>query len=135
MKTWPVTSSPNDSTMPQMAGAAVSSPASKTSVAVPGCQATPWTAASATAASGPTKINSSPGAATAANADAGPSTPWNATLRTTCVATELQGGHAKNALPQLAGATNAPVPSAMNMMPISGTTPTDSAPPLVTAVP
>jgi acetylornithine deacetylase/succinyl-diaminopimelate desuccinylase-like protein len=29
---------------------------------------------------------------------------WNATLRTTCVATELQGGHAKNALPQLAAA-------------------------------
>lgn len=30
---------------------------------------------------------------------------WNATLRTTCVATELEGGHAKNALPQLAAAT------------------------------
>jgi acetylornithine deacetylase/succinyl-diaminopimelate desuccinylase-like protein len=30
---------------------------------------------------------------------------WNATLRTTCVATELQGGHAANALPQLAAAT------------------------------
>ncbi len=30
---------------------------------------------------------------------------WNATLRTTCVATELQGGHAMNALPQLAAAT------------------------------
>ena len=30
------------------------------------------------------------------------STPWNATLRTTCVATQLEGGHAKNALPQLA---------------------------------
>ncbi len=30
---------------------------------------------------------------------------WNATLRTTCVATELQGGHAMNALPQLASAT------------------------------
>ena len=29
---------------------------------------------------------------------------WNATLRTTCVATELEGGHAKNALPQLAAA-------------------------------
>lgn len=29
---------------------------------------------------------------------------WNATLRTTCVATQLEGGHAKNALPQLAGA-------------------------------
>lgn len=29
---------------------------------------------------------------------------WNATLRTTCVATELEGGHAQNALPQLAAA-------------------------------
>jgi acetylornithine deacetylase/succinyl-diaminopimelate desuccinylase-like protein len=33
------------------------------------------------------------------------STSWNATLRTTCIATELIGGHAKNALPQLAAAT------------------------------
>jgi acetylornithine deacetylase/succinyl-diaminopimelate desuccinylase-like protein len=33
------------------------------------------------------------------------STAWNATLRTTCVATQLEGGHAKNALPQLAVAT------------------------------
>ena len=31
-------------------------------------------------------------------------TSWNATLRTTCVATQLEGGHAKNALPQLAAA-------------------------------
>src|SRR5271166_5469868 len=30
---------------------------------------------------------------------------WNATLRTTCVATQLEGGHAANALPQLAAAT------------------------------
>src|SRR5713226_9686702 len=30
---------------------------------------------------------------------------WNGTLRTTCVATLLEGGHAMNALPQLAAAT------------------------------
>ncbi len=35
-------------------------------------------------------------------ADAAPA--WNATLRTTCVATQLEGGHAMNALPQLAAA-------------------------------
>ncbi len=32
-------------------------------------------------------------------------TAWNSTLRTTCVATQLEGGHALNALPQLAAAT------------------------------
>src|SRR5260221_9824150 len=32
------------------------------------------------------------------------SAAWNATLRTTCVATMLDGGHAQNALPQTAGA-------------------------------
>jgi acetylornithine deacetylase/succinyl-diaminopimelate desuccinylase-like protein len=31
---------------------------------------------------------------------------WNATLRTTCVATLLEGGHAMNALPQLAAVVN-----------------------------
>ena len=33
------------------------------------------------------------------------SVTWNASLRTTCVATQLEGGHAMNALPQLAAAT------------------------------
>lgn len=32
------------------------------------------------------------------------STGWNATLRTTCVPTQLEAGHARNALPQLAAA-------------------------------
>ena len=31
---------------------------------------------------------------------------WNSMLRTTCVATTLEGGHARNALPQLAAATS-----------------------------
>ena len=35
---------------------------------------------------------------------AGQSPMWNSMLRTTCVATQLEGGHARNALPQLAAA-------------------------------
>ncbi len=35
---------------------------------------------------------------------AGTSPTWNSILRTTCVATQLEGGHALNALPQLAAA-------------------------------
>jgi acetylornithine deacetylase/succinyl-diaminopimelate desuccinylase-like protein len=42
------------------------------------------------------------GAAMRAVAEASPT--WNAVLRTTCVATGLDGGHAENALPQTAGA-------------------------------
>jgi acetylornithine deacetylase/succinyl-diaminopimelate desuccinylase-like protein len=44
------------------------------------------------------------GDASAMTRVAAASTAWNATLRTTCVATQLEGGHAKNALPQLAAA-------------------------------
>ena len=44
------------------------------------------------------------GDASAMQRVAASTTAWNATLRTTCVATELEGGHAKNALPQLAAA-------------------------------
>lgn len=61
------------------------------------------------------KIESGPIRADLANASKGvpeamqrlaAATPaWNATLRTTCVATLLEGGHAMNALPQLAAAT------------------------------
>jgi len=40
----------------------------------------------------------------AAERVAAQSAAWNATLRTTCVATMLDGGHAQNALPQTAGA-------------------------------
>src|SRR5882757_2100152 len=45
------------------------------------------------------------GSADAAEKLSGASTTLNATLRTTCVATMLDGGHALNALPQTAGAT------------------------------
>jgi acetylornithine deacetylase/succinyl-diaminopimelate desuccinylase-like protein len=44
------------------------------------------------------------GAADAMDRVARATPAWNATLRTTCVATQLEGGHAKNALPQLAAA-------------------------------
>jgi acetylornithine deacetylase/succinyl-diaminopimelate desuccinylase-like protein len=44
------------------------------------------------------------GDTTAMSRVAAASTAWNATLRTTCVATQLEGGHARNALPQLAAA-------------------------------
>ena len=45
------------------------------------------------------------GSETAMRQAAAISPGYNATLRTTCVATELEGGHARNALPQLAAAT------------------------------
>jgi len=45
------------------------------------------------------------GSQTAMERVAAASPAWNSTLRTTCVATMLSGGHAVNALPQLATAT------------------------------
>src|SRR5580700_1834212 len=45
------------------------------------------------------------GSQTAMERVAAASPEWNSTLRTTCVATMLEGGHASNALPQLAAAT------------------------------
>src|SRR5437764_3185962 len=49
--------------------------------------------------------NVAEGALNAMQRVAAASPAWNATLRTTCVATQLEGGHAVNALPQLAAAT------------------------------
>ncbi len=49
--------------------------------------------------------NASKGSQEAMQRLAAASPAWNATLRTTCVATLLEGGHAVNALPQLAAAT------------------------------
>jgi len=57
---------------------------------------------------GPTKedlAKASKGSQEAMQRLAAASPAWNATLRTTCVATLLEGGHAMNALPQLAAAT------------------------------
>ncbi|HYV98084.1 MAG TPA: M20/M25/M40 family metallo-hydrolase [Gemmatimonadaceae bacterium] len=53
---------------------------------------------------GPDLLKASAGDTAAMRRVAQSTTAWNATLRTTCVATQLEGGHAKNALPQLAAA-------------------------------
>ena len=57
--------------------------------------------------SGPNKqdlLEASQGSSEARQRIAAVAPAWNATLRTTCVATQLEGGHAVNALPQLAAA-------------------------------
>jgi acetylornithine deacetylase/succinyl-diaminopimelate desuccinylase-like protein len=57
---------------------------------------------------GPVKVDLAAvakGDAAAMQRVAAASPAWNSTLRTTCVATQLEGGHALNALPQLAAAT------------------------------
>ena len=52
-----------------------------------------------------TLVKAAKGSQEAMEKVAAESPAWNSTLRTTCVATMLEGGHAVNALPQLAAAT------------------------------
>ena len=52
---------------------------------------------------------------------AGASPAWNSSLRTTCVATQLEGGHAMNALPQLAAAMSIAVSCRMTPLKTSRT--------------
>jgi len=64
-------------------------------------------AAMARIETGPIKVDlakTADGAQESMKRVAAASPAWNATLRTTCVATQLEGGHARNALPQLAAA-------------------------------